>query len=194
LNYYKYNRDFTVDLASGNVQIENEGSKNNWKVTLVETGDESMTGYRTKLAGKYINEDRFMLTYGDAVSTVNIKELVDFQKRKNTIGTVTGVYPPSRFGDLVLNGDMVKLFKQQIKDVENQHPINGGYFVFKKEFLDSIPDDPKVDLEKLPMDTIVEKNELSVFQHKGFWHAMDTYRDNMLLNKMWKENPLWKIW
>lgn len=194
LNYYKYNRDFSVDLSNGDVTIENEGSKNNWKVTLVETGDESMTGYRTKLAGKYITGDRFMLTYGDAVATVNLKALVDFHVHKNTIGTVTGVYPPSRFGDLVLNGDMVSQFKQQLKDVESQQPINGGYFVFKKDFLDLIPADPKMDLEKLPIDSLVNKDQLSVFQHKGFWHSMDTYRDNQQLNKMWKENPVWKLW
>lgn len=194
LNYYKYNRDFTVDLSTGSVVIENEGSKNNWKVTLVETGDESMTAYRTKLAGKYINEERFMLTYGDAVATVDIKALVDFHKEKDTIGTVTGVYPPSRFGDLVIKGDMVSQFKQQLKDVEAQQPINGGYFVFKKEFLELIPDDPAVDLEKLPIDTIVKSGNLSVFHHKGFWHSMDTFRDNQHLNKMWKENPVWKLW
>lgn len=193
-NYYKYNRDFTVDLSSGNVTIENEGSKNNWKVTLVETGDDSMTGFRTKLAGKYITEDCFMLTYGDAVATVDIAKLVDFHKQMNTIGTVTGVYPPSRFGDLVLQGDMVTQFKQQMKDVNTQQPINGGYFVFKREFLDLIPNDPKADLEKKAMDTIVESNNLSVFQHKGFWHSMDTYRDNQQLNKLWKENPIWKLW
>lgn len=194
LNYYKYNRDFTVDLSTGNVVIENEGSKNNWKVTLVETGDESMTGYRTKLAGKYINEERFMLTYGDAVATVDIQALVKFHIAKNTIGTVTGVYPPSRFGDLVIKGDMVSQFKQQLKDVESQQPINGGYFVFKKEFLELIPDDPAVDLEKFPIDSIVESGNLSVFYHKGFWHSMDTFRDNQHLNKMWKENPVWKLW
>jgi len=194
LNYYKYNRDFTVDLSNGDVTIENRGSKNNWKVTLVETGDESMTGFRTKLAGKYITEDRFMLTYGDAVATVDIKALVDFHIKKNTIGTVTGVYPPSRFGDLVTKGDMVFKFKQQLKDVENQQPINGGYFVFKKEFLDYIPDDPTVDLEKAPIDAIVKKDQLSMFNHKGFWHSMDTFRDNQQLNKMWKENPVWKLW
>ncbi len=194
LNYYKYNRDFTVDLSSGDIKIENEGSKNHWKVTLVETGDESMTGYRTKLAGKYIKEERFMLTYGDAVATVDIHELVDFHIRHDKIGTVTGVYPPSRFGDLVIEGDQVTQFKQQMKDVENQQPINGGYFVFKKEFLELIPNDPKVDLEKLPIDTLVSQHQLSVYQHKGFWHPMDTFRDNQYLNKMWKDNPAWKIW
>ena len=194
LNYYKYNRDFTVDLSNGDVHIEDEGIKNNWKVTLVETGDDSMTGYRTKLAGKYIHEDKFMLTYGDAVATVNLKELVEFHKRMDTIGTVTGVYPPSRFGDLVLNGDMVKQFKQQLKDIKNQQPINGGYFVFKKEFLNFLHDDPNADLEKRAMDKIVEENQLSVFLHSEFWHSMDTYRDNVRLNKMWKENPVWKIW
>jgi glucose-1-phosphate cytidylyltransferase len=194
LNYYKYNRDFTVDLSSGDVKIENEGSKNNWKVTLVETGDESMTGYRTKLAGEYVQEERFMLTYGDAVATVNLKNLVAFHKQKGTIGTVTGVYPPSRFGDLVVTEDMVSKFKQQKKDVESQQPINGGYFVFKKEFLDIIPNDPKADLEGVAMDKIVESENLSVFDHKGFWHSMDTFRDNQQLNKMWNDKPEWKIW
>lgn len=194
LNYYKYNRDFTVDLSNGNVEILNKGSMNDWKVTLVETGDESMTGYRTKLCGKYITEDRFMLTYGDAVANVDLKALYEFHLRKNTIGTVTGVYPGSRFGDLVVEGETVKQFKQQLKDVDNQKPINGGYFVFKREFLDLIPNDPTADLEKAPMDIIVSQNQLSVYDHKDFWQCMDTYRDNQLLEKMWKENPIWKIW
>ena len=194
LNYYKYNRPFTDDLSNGDVTIENEGSRNDWKVTMVETGDDSMTGYRTKLAGKYVTDDRFMLTYGDAVATVNIKELVDFHKKMDTIGTVTGVYPTSRFGDLVIENNMVSMFKQQLKDVESQQPINGGYFVFKKEFLKLIPNDPKADLEKKAMDSIVVKNQLSVYNHTGFWHSMDTYRDNQQLNKIWKENPIWKLW
>lgn len=194
LNYYKYNRDFTVDLADGGVKVENEGSKNDWKVTLVETGDESMTGYRTKLAGKYVNDENFMLTYGDAVATVDIQKLVEFHKKQNTIGTVTGVYPPSRFGDLVTDGNSVTKFKQQLKDVQSQQPINGGYFVFKKEFLDFIPDNPEADLEKKAMDDIVARKQLSVYKHTGFWHSMDTYRDSLQLNKMWKEGAPWKIW
>lgn len=194
INYYKYNRDFRVDLASGDMEIHDGEKKENWKVTLAETGDNSMTGYRTKLAGQYITEDRFMLTYGDAVANVDINKLVEFHKKMNTIGTVTGVYPGSRFGDLVVDGNKVKEFKQQLKDINTQKPINGGYFVFKREFLDIIPDNPAADLEKAPMDVIVEKGELSVYDHKDFWQCMDTFRDNQLLEKMWKENPVWKIW
>jgi glucose-1-phosphate cytidylyltransferase len=153
-----------------------------------------MTGFRTKIAGKYVDDDRFMLTYGDAVSDVDLQKLLGFNKTQDTIGTVTGVYPPSRFGDLVTNGQQVTRFKQKLKDLEHQNPINGGYFVFKKEFLDLIPDDPDVDLEKAPMDALVEKGQLSVYKHQGYWHCMDTYRDYVHLNNMWEKEPVWKIW
>jgi glucose-1-phosphate cytidylyltransferase len=195
LNYFLYNTDFTIDLKNkGELTIHENEVNESWKVTLVETGAASMTGYRVKLCGKYINEDRFMLTYGDAVSNVNIDKLVTFHQEQDTIGTVTGVYPPSRFGDLVIDGTQVTLFKQQLRDVDNQNPINGGFFVFKKEFLDLIPDDAGADLEKIPMDRLVEMKQLSVYRHKDFWQCMDTFRDNQLLEKMWKENPAWKIW
>ncbi len=195
LNFFKYNTDFTVDLSnSGNVEIHNSNLKEDWKITLVETGELSMTGFRTKLCEKYITEDNFMLTYGDAVSNVNIEELVEFHKRRDTIGTVTGVYPPSRFGDLVIEGDAVTKFKQQLKDIESQSPINGGYFVFKREFFDHIPYDASINIENEPIDSIVGENQLSVYKHKEFWQCMDTYRDNQHLEKMWKENPIWKIW
>lgn len=194
-NYYKYNTDFTVDLSrNGDIKIHNNEIQDDWKVTLVETGDESMTGYRVKSCGKYIEDDNFMLTYGDAVADVNIIKLVEFHSRKNTIGTVTGVYPPSRFGDLITKGDFVEKFNQQLKDTEKREPINGGYFVFKKEFLNLLPDDSSTDLEKLPLQKIVDKKQLTVFRHKGFWQCMDTYRDYQLLNKLWNENPIWKIW
>jgi glucose-1-phosphate cytidylyltransferase len=195
LNFYNYNTDFTVDLASNSkIEFHNSDIKEDWKVTLVETGVNSMTGYRAKLCSKYITEDRFMLTYGDAVSNIDINKLLEFHKKKDLIGTVTGVYSPSRFGDLVLNGDMVIQFKQQLKDIEHQAPINGGYFVFKREFLDLIPDSQDINLENEPIDLLVHSNQLSVFRHYGFWQCMDTYRDNQLLEKIWKENPVWKIW
>jgi glucose-1-phosphate cytidylyltransferase len=153
-----------------------------------------MTGFRTKMAGKYVDGDRFMLTYGDALSDVNLEKLLEFNKQQDTIGTVTGVYPASRFGDLVTDGNQVTRFKEKLKDLEHQNPINDGYFVFKKEFLDLIPDDPSIDMEKAPMDDLVEKNQLSVFRHDGYCHCMDTYRDYIHLNNMWEKEPVWKIW
>jgi len=195
LNYFIYNNDFSVDLGNkGELAIHGSEVIENWKVTLVETGAESMTGFRSKLCGKYITGEQFMLTYGDAVSNVNISELVKFHDQMGTVGTVTGVYPPSRFGDLITKGNRVSKFKQQLKDAENQEPINGGYFVFKREFLDLIPDDPSCILENDPINALVEQGQLSVFKHNDFWQCMDTFRDNQLLEKMWKENPVWKIW
>jgi glucose-1-phosphate cytidylyltransferase len=195
LNYYYYNNDFTVHLGNQEkIVVHNNHNENDWKVTLVETGDESMTGYRVKLVGKYIAEDNFMLTYGDAVADVNIKELFEFHKKQNTIGTVTGVYPPSRFGDLVVEGNMVVKFKQQQKDIINQAPINGGFFVFKRKFLDLLPDDPKTDLEGIAIESITKNHQLSIFKHTKFWQNMDTFREAQLLNKIWREDPPWKVW
>ena len=195
INYYKYNSDFTVDLSDhGKIDVHNGSIDDGWKVTLVETGIHSMTGYRTKLAAKYVDNDRFLLTYGDAVSDVNLQELVEFNRQQDTLGTVTGVFPASRFGDLVTNGNRVIRFKEKLKDLDHQNPINGGYFVFRKEFLDLIPDDPGVDLERAPMDALVEKKQLSVYKHQGYWHCMDTYRDYAHLNDMWNREPVWKIW
>jgi len=195
INYYKYNSDITVDLGKeGGLEFHKGKIEDDWKVTLVETGDESMTGYRAKLAGKYIREERFMLTYGDSISNIKIDELVKFHKEKDSIGTVTGVFPPSRFGDLDVKGYTVIRFKEKLKDTENSNPINGGFFVFKKEILELIPDDPAVDLEKTPMDKLVQMNQLTFFRHEGFWQCMDTYRDYLYLNELWKDNPPWKLW
>lgn len=195
LNYFYYNNDITVHTGDEiEVTVHGQERQEDWRVTLVDTGAESMTGYRVKLAGRYITEDKFMLTYGDAVADVNIKELVNFHNNHGKIGTVTGVYPPSRFGELVTLGETVTTFNQQIIDTENKEPINGGFFVLNREFLDIIPDDPAVDLEKFPINRIVNKDELRVFRHKGFWQCMDTYRDYQLLNNLWVNNPVWKVW
>jgi glucose-1-phosphate cytidylyltransferase len=195
INYLKYNSNFTIDMErNGEIMIQDSAVQERWKITMVETGESSMTGYRIKLCGRYIREDNFMVTYGDAVSDVMIQDLVDFHLSRDTIGTVTGVYPPSRFGDLITRGDRVVQFNQQKKDTETKEPINGGYFVFKSNFLQTIPDDPATDLEKAPIQKLVEKNQLSVFRHRGFWQCMDTYRDYQYLNHLWKVNPVWKNW
>lgn len=195
LNYYYYNNDFTINLGNmEKIEVYDGGNcERNWKVTLVETGQESMTGFRTKVCGKYISEDNFMLTYGDAVSNVDIDKLLKFHLKQNTIGTVTGVYPPSRFGDLVIKGNLVEKFKEKQIETYDKMPINGGFFVFKKKFLDIIPEDKNCDLERKPMDFLVKDKQLSIYKHKGFWHCMDTYRDSIELNEMWKKNHSWEI-
>lgn len=196
INYFLYNNDITIQLGNKEkIIVHGNHDEQDWKVTLVDTGEESMTGYRIKIAAKYLDDDEnFMVTYGDAVADINIQKLLEFHKKQNTIGTVTGVYPPSRFGDLVVNGNLVEKFKQKTIDFESQSPINGGFFVFKKEFLNYIPDDPLVDLEGEPLQKITSEKQLSVYKHFGFWQCMDTYREYILLNKLWKENPIWKIW
>jgi len=195
LNYHYHNNDFSVYLGQKDcVEILGNHDEHDWKVTLVETGQDSMTGFRVKLCERYISEDHFMLTYGDAVANVNITKLTDFHSNHNLIGTVTGVYPPSRFGDLTTSQDTVVKFKEKPKKDPCQEPINGGFFIFKKEFFSWIPDNPKCDLEKEPLENLSTKRQLAVFRHLGFWQCMDTYRDYLLLNNLWKDNPEWNIW
>ena len=195
INYFYYNNDLTVDLGSRDkVTIHDNNNNDSWRVTLVETGPNSMTGYRLKLAGSYVDDDQFMVTYGDAVSSVNIKSLIDFHNEQKTLGTVTGVYPISRFGDLKTKDNRVISFKEKSIDYSDDKIINGGFFVFNKEFLNTIPDDINCDLERRPLENLTNKNELSIFRHKGFWQCMDTYRDYTFLNEKWEDNPEWKIW
>jgi glucose-1-phosphate cytidylyltransferase len=195
LNYHYYNNDFTVHLGKKDcVEILGNHEEQDWKVTLAETGMNSMTGYRVKLCEKYIDDDDFMLTYGDAVSNIDISKLIAFHKSHGRIGTVTGVYPPSRFGDLTVSGDIVERFKEKPKLDEDQNPINGGFFVFKRDFFRMIPSEPSCDLEKEPLEHLAKIRQLAVYRHGGFWQCMDTYRDYLLLNNLWISNPEWKIW
>lgn len=195
LDYSYFSGDFTVNLGSqGDIQLLSRHEESDWNVTLVETGQDSMTGYRVKLCGQHIAEDDFMMTYGDAVGDIDIDALVDFHRKRNTTATVTGVFPPSRFGDLAIADDLVTEFKEKPKDHSLEHPINGGFFVFKKELFSIIPDDPACDLEGAPLQDLASERNLSVYRHKGFWQCMDTYRDCLLLNRLWNENPRWKVW
>ena len=195
LNYFYYNNDVTISLGNKEkIVVHNTHKEHDWKVTLVDTGLDSMTGYRVKLCSKYITEDRFMLTYGDAVSNINIKSLVEFHKSTDCMGTISGVFPPSRFGDLVVEDKFVKKFKEKGQIYSDDRLINGGFFVFKKEFLDLIPDIASIDLERKPLEDLTSMGQLSIFRHRGFWQCMDTYRDFTLLNNLWRENPEWKVW
>lgn len=198
IKYYFYNydilsNDFTIELGTKNIQIHPKHSEIGWKVTLVDTGLNAMTGARLKKVKKFIDGDTFMLTYGDGVTDLNIQKLLDFHSGHNKIGTVTGVYPPSRYGELSIHKDQVRFFNE--KPAKQTGSINGGYFVFDKDFFNYLQDDDNCILERAPLEKLASGGELKVFPHDGFWQCMDTYRDCKYLNELWQSGKApWKKW
>ncbi len=192
-NYEMKSSDLTLRLGSNDVKFHNQSQEKDWIITFVETGDEAQTGARVKRIEKYIEGDLFMLTYGDAVTNINIKNLLEFHKSHGKIGTITGVYPSSRFGELVIKEEQVVQFteKPQIKEGF----INGGFFVFNKKFFNYLKSDDNCYLEAEPLEKLASDGELMVYPHKGFWQCMDTQRELEALNNLWKSsNPPWKTW
>ena len=187
IKFNSLNSDFTVDLSNGNVEIH-QNSSLDWKVTLVDTGDETMTGGRLKRLKKYLNEETFMLTYGDGLANINIKQLLDFHYKNKKLVTMTAVRPAARFGELELESNLVTSFKEkpQLKDGW----VNGGFFVMNKKFIDIIQDDSEM-LERKPLENVANNNDLIAFKHHGFWQCMDNIRDLEKLNQLWKSNPPW---
>ncbi len=186
LNYYTLNNDFSVDLATGKVDI-NDINKLNWKVTLADTGLNTMTGGRLKKMRNYIGNNTFLMSYGDGLSDVNIEELVKFHKNHGKMVTVTAVHPGARFGELVLDDCMVKRFEE--KPQTQKGWINGGFFVIEPDFLDLIDDEDTV-LEKEPLEKASSLGELMAYKHEGFWRCMDTKRDRDGLQKLWEIGKL----
>jgi len=190
-NYYLHQSDVTFDMKNGDMQVHNNSSEP-WKVTLLDTGLESMTGGRIKRAKEFIGNDTFMLTYGDGVSDVNIKKLVDFHQKSNTKVTMTAIQPSGRFGALDIESHLVKKFVE--KPAGDGNWINGGFMVCEPEVLDLIEDDMTI-FEQYPLQSLAQKGELSAYKHKGFWQCMDTLRDKIYLNDLWdKEKAHWKVW
>lgn len=193
LNYEMLNNDFTIELGSKNIQIHNHHAEQDWQITLAQTGETAMTGARIKRVEKYVDDDIFMLTYGDGISNINISKLVEYHKLHGKIGTVTGVTPTSKFGELSIEGDKVIKFNE--KPQLNDGIINGGFFVFNKELFNYISDEDSCILESDPLEKLSQDGELMIYNHNGFWHCMDTYRDFLHLNEIWDSpNPPWKIW
>lgn len=183
LNYEIRNRDITVTLGSRDIVVHKPHSEAGWKVTLAETGDKALTGSRLKRIAPYITEDRFMVTYGDGVSDVNIPSLRAFHKRHGRLGTVTAVRPSSRFGELSIEDGLVKVFQE--KPQVHAGWINGGFFVFEKSVLDMITDEAET-LEQGLLGRLASKGQLGVYEHGGFWQCMDTFREMELLNELWR--------
>ena len=189
LNYSTLNADFTVDLGIGTV-ISHQLNEVDWKVTLVDTGLHSMTGGRVRRMKPYIGNETCLLTYGDGVADVNIKELLDFHNNHGKMVTVTAVHPGARFGELEIMDEQVVSFQE--KPQTKQGWINGGYFVIEPEFFDMIQDDETI-LEREPLERVAEMDELMAFQHKGFWQCMDTKRDRNNLEEFWNSGKApWK--
>lgn len=194
LAYNERRRDFTVDMSGHRpLAYLNDRGNEDWLVTCAETGADSGTGGRVRLVQKYVTSDTFLLTYGDCVGNVDIDALLDFHYAQGRIGTVTGVHPAGRYGEMTVADGRALEFNE--KPTVTAGVINGGFFVFEREFFDYLGDDPTHFLEYAPLRNLARDGELSVYVHEGFWHPMDTYRDNLHLNKLWSAgDAAWKVW
>ncbi|MBD3637576.1 MAG: glucose-1-phosphate cytidylyltransferase [Crocinitomicaceae bacterium] len=193
LNYFMYNADCTVDLATNSVDVHHKHAEN-FKISLVDTGLETLTAGRLRRVKDYIGDEDFLLTYGDGVADVNIKELIQFHNENGKICTMTGVQPGNRFGVLEMdNNNVVKTFTEKPK--ENSGWINGGFFVLKPEVFNYLHDDADdIMWEAQPLSDLSKNGEIVVYKHHGFWKCMDTLRDKVDLEKLWNTNPPWRIW
>ncbi len=194
-NYLLNNRldgvDFTINTKTGLItehQINNE----EWEVTLVDTGQDAMTGSRVAQAARYVDGERFMLTYGDGVADVNIEQLYQFHIAHKQAATITGVNLVSRFGNLEVNGDTITSFAE--KNTIETAWINGGFMVLEKRFLNYLSTEPSCVLEQEPFKRAADNGQLMMFKHHGFWQCMDTYREYQMLEELWKTSAPWKVW
>ena len=187
LNYGPYTRDFTISLGkTDDIKYHNEHDESEWKVTLVDTGLQSMTGSRVSRIRNFIKDDNFMLTYGDGVSDINIDLLVEFHKSHKKTLTVTGVRPPGRFGEMVsdTNGKIIEFNE---KPQASAGRISGGFFVASSKIFDYLQDDENLVFEQEPMRRLLEDDQLMMYEHNGFWQPMDTNREYQLLNSLYKD-------
>ncbi len=193
-NYDVLNSDFTIKLGQKKmITICNTLEESDWSVTLASTGDNALKGARLKRIEKYITDDVFMVTYGDGVSNIDIKKLLDFHNQHGKIATVTGVRPPSLFGELMVKDNKALLFSE--KPQTSTGLISGGFFVFNRKLFDYLTNDNNCDFERGPLEKIAAEGELMVYTHDGPWTCMDTYRDVEYLNRLWQNNQaFWRVW
>ena len=194
LDYHAMNCDFTVELASNNVTVHSVDHEDDWEVTLAFTGDLTMTGARVaKAAQKYLGDaEQFAVTYGDGVTDADLGAEFEFHRAHGRIGTVLGVNPPSRFGELQVDGDVVPVFEEKPEFEEKW--INGGYFFFNRAFLPYLSTDDSCVLERSPLVNLARDGQLSIYRHPGFWQCMDTQRDRDQLEAMWSKGEApWRV-
>jgi len=194
--FYHYdvkNSDFTIDLQDKKIDYHQNQGKENWKVSLIDTGLNTLKGGRIKRVEKYLDSDVNMITYGDGVADINMNDLVKFHKSHGKIITITGVYAPARFGELEEKDNRLVSFKE--KPQTSVGLINGGFMVFNKELLDYLTTDEMCDFERGILEELTEKGEVMVYKHKDNWECMDHERDVVHLEKLWNNNTaFWKVW
>ena len=191
LNYQNLANDFTVNLKSGTIEIhKSSNAAKDWNISLIETGENSMTGSRIKQLEPYINDQYFCVTYGDGLSNINIDKEIKFHKAHGKIATLVGVNPPSRFGEIVIGeNNTVTRFIEKAETSGTQGFINGGFYVFSKDIFNYLSPEESCVLEQKPLEKLVIDKELQVFKHEGFWQCMDTYREYQILNKLVNQSP-----
>ncbi len=190
-NFQLHNADIVVDLANKTVELCNRRGPQ-WRVAIVDTGLNTEIGGRLKRLAAWIGDETFMMTYGDAVGTVDIRALIECHRRHGRLATLTAVRPPARFGGLEFDGDRVARFKEKPQIGEGW--INGGFMVLEPQVLDYIEGDGTV-FEREPLERLAEEGQLMAYRHEGFWQPMDTLREKLLLEELWQSgNRPWKVW
>lgn len=194
LDYQAMTRDVTVHLGPVPRVTLHGDDVESWAVTLADTGVSAMTGTRVKRVERYVDGDTFLLTYGDGIADLDVGALVAFHRRHGRIGTVTGVRPASRFGELLTAGTHVIEFSEKPSTSPGGH-INGGFFVFNRAFFDYLTDDDGCVLEREPLERLAKDGQLEMYPHDGYWQCMDTPRDLQHLTEAWEQpSPPWKVW
>jgi glucose-1-phosphate cytidylyltransferase len=193
-NYELYNEDFSVYLGQQKtVEVHNSDSAPGWHVALVDTGEKAQKGARLKRIQHLIDGDDFMVTYGDDVANIDINRLLEFHRSHGKVGTVTGVRPPSLFGELQVRGNTVEIFTE--KPQTSSGLISGGFFVFSRKLFNYVTAEDECDLERGPLEVLAREGQLKVYEHPGEWACVDTYRDLQHVNHLWNGNQaFWRIW
>lgn len=184
LNYNARQFDCRLDMASDSLEVFDPGHKLDWRISFVDTGQETQTGSRLRKALPYICGERFFATYGDGVSNVDLSRVLSHHQSEGRQATVTAVRPSSRFGEMDISGGAVASFQEKPQVAGGW--VNGGFFVFEKKAIERIPEDENVTLEGYLLEKLTREKQLSVYRHEGFWQCMDTYREMQLLNDIWK--------
>jgi len=190
-NYFLHMTDVTFDLHNNAMEIHTNYCEP-WRVTLVDTGEATMTGGRLKRVASYLGDEDFCFTYGDGLSDLNIQRLVEFHRKHSCLATMTAIQPPGRYGSLDMEGLLIRRFEEKPKGDGGW--INGGFFVLSPKVLDYIEGDSTI-WERAPLEGLAKDGQLCAFRHTGFWYAMDTLRDKIKLEELWQSGPApWKVW